>query len=196
MGESGNSLTIDRNMASRSSIAAATLALLTLGAGKRDAGHPAAPPPPAQNKEQPAAELWEFDELGAPITARGEVRDDLSRAALQQAGAKLEGSMRLVASAHKNGAGGVTLKLSRADGACELYANRSGDKLVFDDARCSFPLFDGQLRSTATCRRISGSARRTKDAVLIEATSPDCTAQPMGLSLEGSAKVEPVVEVR
>ena len=104
--------------------------------------------------------------------------------------------MRLVASAHKNGAGGVTLKLSRADGACELYTNRSGDRLVFDDARCSFPLFDGQLKSTATCRRISGSARRTKDAVLIEAASPDCTAQPMGLSLEGSAKVEPVVEVR
>jgi hypothetical protein len=185
-------------MASRSSIAAATLALLTLGAGKRDAGHPAPAPARQEQKKQqePPAELWEFDDLGAPITARGEVRDDLSRAALQQSGAKLEGSMRLVASAHKNGAGGVTLKLSRADGACELYASRSGDKLVFDDARCSFPLFDGQLKSTATCRRISGSARRTKDAVLIEATSPDCTAQPMGLSLEGSAKVEPVVEVR
>jgi hypothetical protein len=168
-------------MASRSSIAV-TLALLTLGAGHRDAGVVADP--------------WDFDGLGAPITAHGEVKDPLSRAALEQSGAKLDGSVRLTASAHPNTVGGVTLKLARADGACELYATRAGDKLTFDDARCDFPLFDGQLRSTATCRRISGTARRAKDAVLVEASSPDCTAQPMGLSLQGSAKVTPVVEVR
>jgi hypothetical protein len=173
-------------MASRSSIVA-TLALLLLGAGRRDAGTP------------PPSDPWEFDDVDAPVTAHGEVKDALSRAALERLGAALDGSARLKASAHKNSVGGVTLKLADshdASTACELYATRSGDELKFEDARCSFPVFSGELRSKATCRHISGTAKRTKNAVLVEGRSSDCTAQPMGLSIEASARVEPVVEVR
>jgi hypothetical protein len=176
-------------MVSRSSIVA-TLALLTLGAGKRDAG---TPPPP------PKADLWDFDGIDAPVSAHGEVKDPLSRVALQQLGAQVDGSARLVASAHANSVGGITLKLADAHDAtafCELYTTRAGTMLTFDDSRCTFPVFQGQARTLATCRHISGTARRSKDAVLIDATASDCTAQPLGLPLALSGRIEPVIEKR
>jgi hypothetical protein len=197
-------------MASRSSIVV-TLALLITGAGLREAAakgtakkpaaakdagtEPAKAPEPAPAAEP--ADAWDFDKMDAPMSAHGEFKDQLQKQLLEQMGAKLDGSARLQASAHPNGAGGVTLTLTRGTaGSCELYATRVGEWLKFDDCRCSFPLFEGEMRTTATCRRITGRAHRVKDAVLVEAMSPDCTAVMSGFTVEATAKVEPVVEKR
>jgi hypothetical protein len=197
-------------MASRSSIVV-TLALLTTAAGLRDAAakgttsakKPAPPkdagtPPPSTPEPAAApADAWDFDKVDAPMSAHGEFKDPLQKQLLEQMGARLDGSARLQASAHPNSAGGVTLTLARGDaGSCDLYATRVGEWLKFDDCRCSFPLFEGQMRTTATCRRITGRAHRVKDAVLIEAMSPDCTAEMSGFTVEATAKVDPVVEKR
>jgi hypothetical protein len=198
-------------MASRSSIVV-TLALLITAAGLREAAAKgtsakkpaaakdagtAAPSTPEPAPAAAPADAWDFDKVDAPMSAHGEIKDAMQRQILEQMGVKLDGSARLVASAHPNGAGGVTLTLARGDaGSCELYATRVGEWLKFDDSRCSFPLFDGEMRTTATCRRIVGRAHRVKDAVLIEAMSPDCTAAMSGFTVEATAKVDPVVEKR
>jgi hypothetical protein len=200
-------------MASRSSIVV-TLALLITGAGLREAAAKGSKQTPAKKPAtavadagvEPtsapeaapaAADVWDFDKVDAPMSAHGEFKDQLQKQLLEQMGAKLDGSARLQASAHPNGAGGVTLTLTRGTaGSCELYATRVGEWLKFDDCRCSFPLFEGEMRTTATCRRITGRAHRVKDAVLVEAMSPDCTAIMSGFTVEATAKVEPVVEKR
>lgn len=155
--------------------------LVLLGAGKKDAGVP--------------ADLWDFEGLSAKVAARGEPADELSTLALTQLGVRLEGNAVFKASAHPNTVGGVTLRIEDpADPkvACAIYAAREGDGLTFKDSRCSFPLFKDQLRTTATCRRISGTAKRIKDSVAFEATAPDCTAQPMGMPMSVRATVRPL----
>jgi hypothetical protein len=135
---------------------------------------------------------WEFDKLTATVDGKGETTDALSTAALAQLGLSLAGKMTVNVSAHANTVGGVTLRIEDpADpkGVCELYANREGDHLVYKDSRCSFPVFTGSLRSSATCRKISGTARRVKQTIALDASSPDCTAQPMGLPLTVRATI-------
>jgi hypothetical protein len=197
MGESGNSLTIWRNMLSRSSIFF-TVALLTLGAGRqKKAPAPAVPVPAPPAKTDPAAEPpadpWEFDALPAPIFAHGEIRDELARTLVQQLGLKLDGDARLTTSAHSNSVGGVTLHIADpgdAKAACDLYASKDGEQLKFEDSRCTFPAFRGELRTTATCRKISGTARRLKDSIALEASSPDCTTTLQGVPLQISGSVK------
>lgn len=138
-----------------------------------------------------APELWEFDGLTAKVQAKGATKDRLSAAALSRLGLKLEGAGTLKVSAHANTVGGVTLHIEDpgdAKASCDLYATRDGDVLRFSDSRCSFPAFSGQLRSTAVCRKISGTAKRDGDAVRLEASTSDCNVSPMGvpLSLSGS----------
>lgn len=140
---------------------------------------------------------WDFDGERAHVLAHGEAKDALSSTALQQLGVKLDGDAYFKVSAHPNSVGGVTLKLedyNDAKSACELYAAQDGDRLKFDDARCSFPAFAGAARTTATCRKIRGSAWRLKQGIALEAASPDCTAQPGGFSLAGKASVKPFEE--
>jgi hypothetical protein len=135
---------------------------------------------------------WEFDRLPANVNVKGEPIDPLSSAALAQLGLTLEGKVTVRISASANTVGGVTLRIEDpSDPAvvCEVYATREGERLTFKDSRCSFPALTGNLRTTATCRKISGSARRLKAAVAFEASSPDCTAQPMGLPLTVRATV-------
>ena len=152
------------------------LVAMALSAGKRDAGH--APP----------VERWNFDDATAKVKAHGDSPDPLTAAALLQLGLTLDGELSLKASAHPNTVGGITLRLedpNDASASCDVYATRGAeaDTLTFSDSRCSFPAFSGNLRTTATCRKISGTAKRVGDAVALTASSPDCTAQPMGVSL-------------
>ncbi|MBL8950636.1 MAG: hypothetical protein JNK82_07665 [Myxococcaceae bacterium] len=143
------------------------------------------------------ADLWEFDGERAHVLAHGDAKDDITAVALTQLGVKLDGDAYFKVSAHSNSTGGVTLRLMDYNDdktACDLYASRDGDALKFDDARCSFPAFSGSAKTKATCRKISGVARKTKRGVAIEASSPDCTAQPMGFSLSGRASIRPFPE--
>jgi hypothetical protein len=140
-------------------------------------------------------DLWEFDDLTAKVVARGDPADELSKLALGQLGLQLEANAVFKVSAHANTVGGVTLRVEDpADPkvTCALYATREGDVLTFKDSRCSFPLFKDQLRTVATCRKISGTARRVKGAIAFEANAPDCTAQPMGMPLSVRATVKPL----
>lgn len=156
-----------------------TLALLLLLAAGKDAG----------------VDPWEFEDATASVYAKGVPRDSLSSLALEKLGLKLEGPLTLKASAKANTVGGVTLRLSDPGDAkayCDLYATRTDDVLRFSDSRCSFSAFSGQLRTTATCRKISGEARRLDDGrVALEVKSPDCNAQPMGLPLSISGTLSP-----
>ncbi|MGV3623128.1 MAG: hypothetical protein ACO1OB_20075 [Archangium sp.] len=141
-----------------------------------------------------APETWEFDGLTAKVQAKGATKDRLSAAALSRLGLRLEGAGSLKVSAHANTVGGITLHLedpNDAKASCDLYATRDGDDLRFSDSRCSFPAFSGQLRTTATCRKISGTAKRVKDGVELTASAPDCNASPMGLPLSMSGSVSP-----
>lgn len=159
-----------------------TLALLLLlGAGK-DAGM--------------IADRWDFEGSTAAVSAKGATGDSLSALALQKAGLRLEGPLLLKVSAHPNTVGGVTLRLedpSDAKAYCDLYAKRGDDDgLTFTDSRCSFFAFSGQLRTQATCRKISGTARRLEDGkIALEARSPDCSAAPMSLPLSISGTLSP-----
>lgn len=139
-------------------------------------------------------DMWDFDGLTAKVQAKGATKDRLSAAALTRLGLRLEGAGSLKVSAHANTVGGVTLRIedpNDAKASCELYATREGDALKFSDSRCTFPAFSGQLRTTATCRRISGTAKRVDDAVELEASAPDCNASPMGVPLSLSGSVSP-----
>ena len=150
-------------------------------------------PAPAPAPKDP----WDFDNERAHVQAHGEAKDDVTKLALGQLGVKLDGDTYFKVSAHPNSVGGVTLRLEDYNDAktvCDLYATKKGDALEFSDSRCSFPAFSGSARTVATCRKISGSAKRTKEGVALEASSPDCTAQPMGLSLSGRASVKPFVK--
>lgn len=158
-----------------------TFALLLLLAGGRDAG---------------VVDPWDFEGATAAVAARGDPRDSLSTAALQQLGLRLEGPLNLKVSAHPNTVGGVTLHLedpADAKASCDVYASRAADgALRFSDSRCSFGAFSGRLRTNATCRKISGTARRLEDGqVALEARSPDCNAQPLGLPLSISGTLSP-----
>lgn len=130
---------------------------------------------------------WDFEGASAAVQAKGDTRDSLSTAALQQLGLKLEGPLSLKVSAHPNTVGGVTLRLedpSDPKAYCDLYASRDEELLRFTDSRCSFFAFSGRLRTQAVCRKISGTAKKLGDGkVALEARSPDCSAQPMGLPL-------------
>ena len=146
---------------------------------------------------QPAPDAWEFDGERAHVVAHGEAKDEVTKLALSQLGVRLDGDAFFKVSAHGNSTGGVTLRLADYNdekSACDLYAARDGEALTFSDARCSFPAFSGSARTTATCRKISGTARRLGRGIAIEASSPDCTAQPGGFSISGRASVKPVVE--
>lgn len=142
------------------------------------------------------ADRWHFEGARAQVFAKGAPRDSLSAAALQQLGLSLEGPLTLAVSAAPNTVGGVTLRLadpSDAKASCDLYARREADgSLRFDDSRCTFPAFSGRLKTTATCRRIAGTAKRLDDGkVALEARSPDCSAQPLGLPLGISGTLTP-----
>jgi len=138
---------------------------------------------------------WEFDGATASVAAKGDTRDSLSTAALQQLGLKLEGPLTLKVSAHANTVGGVTLHLedpSDAKAYCDLYASRDEEALKFSDSRCSFSAFSGRLKTQAVCRKISGTAKKLADGkVALEARSPDCSASPMGLPLSISGTLSP-----
>lgn len=147
--------------------------------------------------DPPPGDVWEFDNERAHVLAHGDSKDDLTQVALGQLGVKLDGDAYFKVSAHANSTGGVTLRLQDYNddkSACDLYAVRDGDALRFDDVRCSFPAFSGSAKTRATCRKISGTARRLKRGIALEASSPDCTAQPMGFSLSGRASVKPFPE--
>ncbi|MFT3711664.1 MAG: hypothetical protein QM817_28845 [Archangium sp.] len=151
-----------------------------------DGGAAAAPPA--------NAEPWEFDGLTAKITARASTRDSVSRMALERMGVKLEGALQLKVNAHANTVGGVTLRVedpSDSKSGCDLYATREGEGLRFTDSRCSFPAFSGNLRTQATCRKISGTAKRTADGIALEARFPDCNASPMSVPVSLSGEVVP-----
>ncbi len=141
------------------------------------------------------ADRWEFEGATASVSAKGDTRDSLSAAALQQLGLKLEGPLTLKVSAHANTVGGVTLRLedpSDAKAFCELYASRDDEALKFSDSRCSFFAFSGRLRTQAVCRKIFGSAKKLADGrVALEARSPDCSASPLGLPLSLSGTLQP-----
>lgn len=156
-----------------------TLAMLLFLAAGKDAG----------------VDRWEFEDAIAAVQAKGVTRDSLSSLALEKLGLKLEGPLTLKASAKANTVGGVTLRLADPGDAkayCDLYATRADEVLRFSDSRCSFGAFSGQLRTVATCRKISGEARRLDDGkIALEAKSPDCSAQPMGVSLSISGTLSP-----
>ncbi|MBK7857125.1 MAG: hypothetical protein IPJ65_00620 [Archangiaceae bacterium] len=140
---------------------------------------------------------WEFDAERAHVQVHGEAKDDLTNAALGPLNLKLDGDAFVKVSAHANTVGGVTLKVQDYNdekSSCDLYATRKGDLLEFSDTRCSFPAFNGGARTTATCRKISGTAKRLKRGIALEASSTDCTAQVMGVSLAGRVTVKPLAE--
>ena len=139
---------------------------------------------------------WDFEGAVAWVSAKGDPHDALSTLALDKLGLKLEGPLTLKVSAHPNTVGGVTLRLedpSDAKAYCDVYAKRDGESgLRFSDSRCSFAVFSGRLRTSATCRKISGTARRLDDGkVALEARSPDCGASPLGLWLSVSGTLTP-----
>ena len=156
------------------------------------------PPPPVPRPAEPdagaAADLWDFDGVAAKVFASAETSDPLSSAALAQMGVQLQGVAYLKVSAHANTVGGVTLRLEDANDPrvnCALYATRQADYLRFKDSRCVFPVFAANMNATATCRGISGSARRVKGAIALDATTPDCTATPMGFAISLTASAVP-----
>lgn len=159
-----------------------TLALLLwLSAAPKDAG---------------VVDRWDFEGAVASVTAKGDTRDSLSTLALEKLGLKLEGPLSLKVSAHPNTVGGVTLRLEDPGDPkvyCDVYATRDDERgLRFSDSRCSFTAFSGRLRTAATCRKISGTARRLDDGrVALEARSPDCNASPLGLPLSVSGTLLP-----
>ena len=137
---------------------------------------------------------WAFEGLRAKVFAKGVPRDALTSSALTRLGLQLEGAVTLAVSAQANTVGGVTLRLADpadASARCDVYASRDGEALRFSDNRCSFPAFSGNLRTTATCRKLSGVARRSAEGVVLEVSSPDCTAQPLGLPLSLSGTLSP-----
>ena len=137
---------------------------------------------------------WTFEDVSVRVFAKGQTRDALSTAALSRLGLRLEGAVSLKASARANTVGGVTLHLedpSDAKASCDLYAKVDGDTLRFEDSRCSFAAFSGNLRTTATCRKISGSLVHGEKQLELTASSPDCTAQPLGVPLSLSASCLP-----
>ncbi|MFO0599705.1 MAG: hypothetical protein U0228_30640 [Myxococcaceae bacterium] len=141
---------------------------------------------------EPLKDTWDFDGLPARITARAVTKDQVSSLAMKQLGLQLEGALQLKVSAHPNTVGGITLRVEDpgdANSKCDLYANVDGAGLRFTDSRCSFPAFSGNLRTTATCRRISGTAKRVGEGVALDARFPDCNASPMGLPLSLSGEV-------
>lgn len=143
-----------------------------------------------------APDGWDFEGGRAAVYAKGTTRDGVSEVALQQLGLKLEGELVLAVSAHPNTVGGVTLRLedpADAKAGCDLYAQRDDSGgLRFQDSRCSFPAFSGRLRTSATCRRISGTAKKLEGGkVALEARAGDCTAQPLGLPLSISGTLSP-----
>lgn len=142
------------------------------------------------------ADPWAFESSTARVLAKGATSDALSRVALERLGLKLEGPLSLEVSAKANSVGGVTLRLQDPGDSkayCDLYATRAVDgSLRFSDSRCSFSAFTGRLKTQAVCRKISGTARRLADGtVALEARSPDCSAQPMGLPLSISGTLTP-----
>ena len=140
------------------------------------------------------ADPWSFDDERVQVEGKGQTKDSLSTAALSRLGLRLEGVVTLKASAHANTVGGVTLHLedpSDAKASCDLYAKVDGEVLRFTDNRCSFLAFSGNLRTTATCRKISGQLRRGEKGLELEASSPDCTAQPLGVPLSLSGTLVP-----
>ncbi len=165
-----------------------TVTMLVLAAGKVTKKAPA----PA-----PAADPWEFDDLIAKVVAKATPMDDISRLAVSQLPQlRLDGEAVFKVSAHANTVGGVTLTFEdRSDPklSCQLYATKEGEFLTFKDSRCSFPVLKDQLRTTAVCRRISGTARRVKDTLAIEAEAPDCNAAIMGMTLTVRVAVRPLV---
>jgi hypothetical protein len=139
-------------------------------------------------------QAWEFDGLTAKLHARAQSKDAVSQLALRKLGITLEGPLELRVNAHANTVGGVTLRVedpSDAAAGCDLYATKSGEGLAFSDSRCSFPAFSGNLRTQATCRKISGSATRVDGGVALSARFPDCNASPMGLPVSLSGEVTP-----
>ena len=182
------------------------LVVLLVGAGK--AKPPPKPPKPVPAKAEakkadagPAdagvpVDPWEFDGLTALVDAAAQPADDLSTLALTQLNVPLTGRAQFRVAAHANTVGGVTLTLEDPNDAktsCALYATKDGESLVFKDSRCSFFLFQGQARTQAVCRKIEGTAVRSKDAILLGAASPDCSASPMGVPLSVRASVKPVI---
>lgn len=141
------------------------------------------------------AEPWEFDGLTAKITARAQTRDQLSRLALDRLGVQLQGPLQLRVNAHANTVGGVTLRAedpSDSKAGCDFYAKLEGDVLRFTDSRCTFRAFSGNLQTTATCRKISGTAKKNAaGGIDLEARFPDCNASPMGVSVSLAGDVVP-----
>ncbi len=157
---------------------------------------PSVPPKPMVVDAGLPPDPWEFDGLTADVKAQAQPADDLSTLALSQLNVPLEGNAQFKVSAHANTVGGVTLTLedpNDAKTACALYATKEGDGLVFKDSRCSFFVLSGQARAQATCRKINGTAKRVKGALLLEATTPDCNAAPMGVPLSVRASMKPVI---
>jgi hypothetical protein len=158
-----------------------TLALLLWLAAGKDAGI--------------TPDRWDFDGVFASVSAHGDTRDSLSTVALEKLGLQLEGPLSLKVSAHANTVGGITLHLedpSDPKASCDVYAARDGEGLRFSDSRCSFSAFSGRLRTEATCRKISGTARRLDNGkVALDARSPDCSAQPLGLPLSIAGTLTP-----
>jgi hypothetical protein len=141
-----------------------------------------------------AAPGWEFEGLSARVTARAKTKDAVSAMALRKLGLQLEGPLSLKVSAKPNTVGGTTLHVedpSDASVACDLYGSLAGGVFTFTDSRCSFPAFSGNLRTQATCRRISGSAKHGEKGLELEARFPDCNAAPMGLPLSLSGELSP-----
>ncbi|MBL8909549.1 MAG: hypothetical protein JNM17_02490 [Archangium sp.] len=161
-------------------MSAVLLLTLVLGA---DGGAAAVPEP------------WEFDGLMAKITARAQTKDQLSRMALERLGVQLQGPLQLKVNAHSNSVGGVTLRAedpSDAKAGCDFYAKVEGELLRFTDSRCTFPAFTGRLQTTATCRKISGTAKKNANGGIdLEAHFPDCNAAPMGVSVSLGGDVVP-----
>ena len=141
-------------------------------------------------------DTWDFEGARACVSAKGGTRDSLSTLALEKLGLTLEGPLSLKVSAHPNTVGGVTLRLEDPGDPkayCDVYATRDDERgLRFSDSRCSFAAFSGRLRTAATCRKISGTARRLDDGrVALDARSPDCSASPLGLPLSVSGTLSP-----
>jgi hypothetical protein len=156
---------------------------------------PVAEPTPPPEPAAPA-DPWDFDGQIAKVRATGQSTDPLTSAALQQMGLKLEGVAVLKLSVHPNSTGGVTVHVedpSDAKSACDLYGSKEDDKVVIKDARCVFPVFQDQLRTNATCRKISGTVSRVADKLSLEADAPDCTAQVLGVPISIKASARPLL---
>ncbi|GEM_PF-2812176 len=169
--------------------------MVVLGAGKATKA-PAPKVAPPVEKVTPPADPWEFDDVISRVTAKTTPLDDVSKLAVTQLPQlRLDGEAVFKVSAHANTVGGVTLTFEdRADPklSCQLYATKEGEALTFKDSRCAFPVLKNQLRTMAVCRRISGTARRVKDTVSIEAEAPDCNASIMGMTLTVRVIVRPL----